>query len=439
MIPRSFFPSKSQKRAQVQKRRDESFGLKYCSDYESDQSFSPGASAENPESPSQAQLNRIDSLNNRIKHLNELLDSLPSKPASDSSKPSQENIPVTGYKPQRKRILSKSVSKSTAGLESQLANLEEETREKLAVISKPRAVEDEKTYMVEELKDQLNQEKIKRKEDAEKARLTEDNLTRKTSELNWQLNQEKINRKSAKDQLDKTTTLRKDLQTQEKKLQDGEKKLIEEKAKYEGEKRKLAQEKLDVEKERINMQKMKIKREEEENKEKQKMLRSLSNTSKTRYAFLVANTYVQSTALRPLPGTEKSIQTVDKTLKVFGFKTKLVLNKDFDELTKELENWKLHCSKDADLGALLFYFCGHGGHLPFKSDNNAGDTNSPFFYGSTGSISLGGDFILDNNNNQMFKDTIQKALCQVYLITYTRNTSMYLNICLNFIICMDIS
>ena len=272
MIPRSFFPSKSQKRAQVQKRRDESFGLKYCSDCESDQSFSPGALAENPESPSQEQLNRIDSLNNRIKHLNELLDSLTSKPASDSSKPSQESIPVTGYKPQRKRIQSKSVSKSTAGLESQLTevspNLEEETREKLAVISRLMAVEDEKNHMVEELKDQLNQEKIKRKEDAEKARLTEDNLTRKTDELNWQLNQEKINRKSAKDQLDKTTTLMKDLKTQEKKLQEGEKKLVEEKAKYEGEKRKLAQEKLDVEKERINMQKMKTQREEEEHKKR---------------------------------------------------------------------------------------------------------------------------------------------------------------------------
>ena len=58
---------------QVQKRRDESFGLEYCS--ESDQSFSPGALAENPESPSQAQLNRIDSQNNRIEHQNHQIQS----------------------------------------------------------------------------------------------------------------------------------------------------------------------------------------------------------------------------------------------------------------------------------------------------------------------------------------------------------------------------
>ena len=288
-----------------------------------------------------------------------LFDSLISKsissskpiPASDSSKPSQENIQVTGYKPQRKRIQSKSVS--TAGLESQLTevspSLEEETREKLAVISKLRAVEDEKNHMVEELRDQLKKEKMKRKEDAEKARLIEDDWTRKTSELNMQLgeveeqlNQEKMYSKSTKDQLDKTMEQMKEFKTKEKNLQEGEKKLAEEKAKYEKEKIKLAQEKLDVEKERINMQKMKTQREEEEHKKRQKMIRSLSKTTKTRYAFLVANTYTQSTS--PLPGTEKSIQTVDKTLEMFGFKNKLVLNKDFDELTKELENWKLQCS-----------------------------------------------------------------------------------------------
>ena len=304
----------------------------------------------------------------------------------------------------------------------------------------------EANTVIGELKDQLKQEKIKRKEDAEKARLTEGDWRRKTSELNRQLgeakvqlNQEKINSKATKDQLDKTTDLMKEFKTQQKKFQEDEKRLVGEKAKYEEEKRELALEKLVVEKERLNIQKMKTQREEEENKQKLKILRSLSKTAKTRYAFLVANTYAKSTSLQPLPGTEKSIKTVEKTLKMFGFITKVVMDKDFDEMNQELDTWKSLYIKDASLGAFLFYFCGHGGHLPFVSDNNAVDTNTPFFYGSTGNISLGGDFILDNNNNRMFKDTIQKNLCQVFSHTLYGTKSTNLNISLNFYIFVLIS
>ena len=150
--------------------------------------------------------------------------------------------------------------------------------------------------------------------------------------------------------------------------------------------------------------------------QKKKLLTSKSVTlpnAKNKYAlFLVANTYNKS-LLQPLPGTEKSVETISKILELHGFKTKVLLDKNFDELTKELETWKSNCSKDPKLGAFLFYFCGHGGHLPFVSENNLGDENSPIFYGSTGSFSLGGDFILDNNNKRMFKNTIQKIMCQV--------------------------
>ena len=207
--------------------------------------------------------------------------------------------------------------------------------------------------------------------------------------------QEKIHSKFAKDQLDKTTESLKEL---------------------ERDKIKYKQDKLVAENKLITFEKIEIQKKAEENKCDQKILDSQSSQSltKRRYAFLVANTYAQSISLKPLPGTEKSIKTVETILKLHGFQTEIVLNEDIDNMTKKLDNWKSHSSKNADLGALLFYFCGHGGHLPVVSDNNTGDENNPAFYGSTGNISLVGDYILDNNNHRMFKNQILKRICQVY-------------------------
>ena len=106
---------------------------------ESDKSFGSGASTENPEGPSQAQLNRIESQNNRIEHQNQqiqsqnkellkvqnlILYSITSQsissskpiPVSLSNRPSQDSIKQTGPKPQipqRKRVQSNSLSKAT--------------------------------------------------------------------------------------------------------------------------------------------------------------------------------------------------------------------------------------------------------------------------------------------------------------------------------------
>ena len=265
-------------------------------------------------------------------------------------------------------------------------------------------------------KEKLEEEDVRLKVDKANVQKDRDQLRSEKTKLADATN--KLNMEKAK--------LKEEITLQQKKLNEEETTLNESKANLKKnqddmkkEEEKLEQKRLTVEEENL---KLEVKLEQLEIKEKEKTLaekkkhlnlKSVSQT-KGRYAFLVANTYSINTLLQPLPGTEKSIETISTILELHGFKTQVLLDKDFGELAKEMETWKSNCSKDPNLGALLFYFCGHGGHLPFRSDNNLGDENSPIFYGSTGSISLGGDFILDNSNKKMFKSTIQKTICQVY-------------------------
>ena len=90
-----------------------------------------------------------------------------------------------------------------------------------------------------------------------------------------------------------------------------------------------------------------------------------SKEKRPRLAFLVANTYENSKSQKKLPGTKKSMETVEPALKSHSFNTKLHINKPFDTVKKELQAWKHDALKDGSPEALLFYFCGHGGTACF--------------------------------------------------------------------------
>ena len=395
---RSFFQSKSQRRAQAQKIKDESLGSEH--DY-ADQDRSIGSEARSQNDIIKAQ--NLEILNQNIEIRRQGLSVLPHQ---------QITTPTSSVKPPFSLGPSRTTEPSVDFAFNTINTVIGELNDQLKQEKIKREEAEEKARVAEGqleiVNDQLKQEKIKSKEAVMIAGVTEGKLEGENNELCRQLNQEKRKSKSTKDLLDKNTEVMKELFIEQKKFQEEAKQHVEDKANYEKERTKLEKDKLVVENELLN-----IKREENKRKQKVLDLRSSLSSTKTRHAFLVANTYAKTTSLRSLPGTEKSIETVKESLKMFGFQTKVVLNKDFDELRKELDNWKSQSSQDRDLGTLLFYFCGHGGHLPFVCDNNAGDTNSTFFYGSTGSISLGGDFILDNKNKKMFKNQIHKTLCQV--------------------------
>ena len=84
---------------------------------------------------------------------------------------------------------------------------------------------------------------------------------------------------------------------------------------------------------------------------------------KRRRAFLVANTYqdIDEHILKTLPGTEKSIELVDKALSKHGFQSTTIVDQSFEKMLAELKAWKTDAFKDEIPDALFFYFCGHGG------------------------------------------------------------------------------
>ena len=52
-------------------------------------------------------------------------------------------------------------------------------------------------------------------------------------------------------------------------------------------------------------------------------------------------------------------------------------------------------------------------HSPFESKANEEIDNGFLFSGTSGTITVGGDVIIDNNNEKLFKDNIITTLCQV--------------------------
>ena len=151
---------------------------------------------------------------------------------------------------------------------------------------------------------------------------------------------------------------------------------------------------------------------------------------KKRLAFFVANTYENSPTLRELPGTLKSADLVETALEKHGFQAVRHIDRPFKEIQEALEVWRQESTQGSDPDALLFYFCGHGGkkidednidhpfcipsdHSPFESKGNEDIDNGFLFSGTSATITVGGDVIIDNNNERLFKDKIINTLCQV--------------------------
>jgi len=132
-----------------------------------------------------------------------------------------------------------------------------------------------------------------------------------------------------------------------------------------------------------------------------------------RKAFLVANTYPdKQVGLRPLPGTAASVEAVKTALDSHGFQSTVLLDQTTEKLEISLADWVKSTHKAA---AALFYFCGHGDYCALESDTTDVGSDSQYithrFTGSRGGeIRLGGDVIKDNEDNQMFKDTIMQIL-----------------------------
>merc|ERR1711962_1512353 len=128
------------------------------------------------------------------------------------------------------------------------------------------------------------------------------------------------------------------------------------------------------------------------------------NISRKRLAFLVANTYTEKPLiLTPLPGTETSMREMKTALERKGFVSRELLNETVETLAETLTEWVKE-SKDAE--AIVFYFCGHGDYCEYEEISGAAtvseDRKSLSFSEDTGTISIGGDFILDKNNQKMF-------------------------------------
>jgi len=133
-----------------------------------------------------------------------------------------------------------------------------------------------------------------------------------------------------------------------------------------------------------------------------------------RKAFLVANTYSDpefGLKLKPLPGTQSSVQAVKTALDRQGFQSTVALDQTTETLKRDLAAW-VKDSHKAD--AALFYFCGHGDYYAVESTTEDVDMDTQYithrFTGTGGEIALGGDVIKDNQNNFMFKDRIMQIL-----------------------------
>ena len=147
-----------------------------------------------------------------------------------------------------------------------------------------------------------------------------------------------------------------------------------------------------------------------------------------RAAFLVANTYETTATLKTLEGTLRSTDLVKEAVQKYRFQTTEHINKSFEEVQRELKAWKDKVLRHGDVDALLFYFCGHGGwrplilisssciipgQSPFESRAEQDYEDTLKFPGAAGSVSVGGDVIIDNNNKKLFKDKIIATLCKV--------------------------
>jgi len=113
-----------------------------------------------------------------------------------------------------------------------------------------------------------------------------------------------------------------------------------------------------------------------------------------RLGLIVANTYKGLQGINKLPGCEKSAQEVKKTMEYRGFKTKLcldrnkeeVFNQDIPKFLNDVE--RLNC-KD-----LYVYFSGHGGF-------------------EEGSVTVGGEFFVGVDKEHIFKYEILKRILEV--------------------------
>ena len=147
-----------------------------------------------------------------------------------------------------------------------------------------------------------------------------------------------------------------------------------------------------------------------------------------RAAFLVANTYQTTATLRTLGGTLRSADLVKEALQKYRFQPTEHIDKSFEQVQTELKAWKDKVLRHGDVEALLFYFCGHGGwrllilicssciiagQSPFGSRAEQEYEDTLKFPGAAGSVSVGGDVIIDNDNEKLFKDKLIATLCKV--------------------------
>jgi len=137
-------------------------------------------------------------------------------------------------------------------------------------------------------------------------------------------------------------------------------------------------------------------------------------SERKRLAFMVANTYKESKTLDPLSGTIDSVRNVKHAIEHYGFQAQFHSELPFEEVKTALKRWKEDAmASGSNPDALLFYFCGHGGHSPFESNAVHEEYEDTLvFSGSVGNISVGGDVLIDSNGRKMFKDEIMQTICK---------------------------
>merc|ERR1712130_401630 len=137
-------------------------------------------------------------------------------------------------------------------------------------------------------------------------------------------------------------------------------------------------------------------------------------SERKRMAFMVANSYKESKTMNPLLGTIDSVHNVKAAIEQHGFQAQVHSDLPFEEVKRALKKWKDEAlASGSNPDALLFYFCGHGGHSPFEcSAAHEEYEDTLVFSGSVGNISVGGDVLIDNNGRKMFKDEIMQTICK---------------------------